>query len=251
MLPASVSSHRRARSRDRAREFGRRHPRLTLVIGDAALAGVIAICVFQLRHGVYLGRGWLIAALAGMATAAALTAAAVISNRRQSPVAGRFQVAWAVLGAVSASAIRYRFPRGPYGGVQAFFNVIHGALLGYAAVTCAAIVALLAYLLIRPGGLPGWAALQPPTVRLRFPSAKSAAWRPGRLIAANGTLTWLSLNGDAEVDLTSACQALPIQAAHKRQRRTTLATATGLVEVDISPGTLETLASSAHRWNVR
>lgn len=250
-----MSSHRRARSQDRAREFGRGHPRLTLVIVGAALTGVVAICAVQLRHGVYLGRGWLIGALAGMAAAAALAAAAVISDRRHSPAAGRFRMAWLVLGLLSASAIRYPFFRDHYGGVQAFFNVMmHAVLLGYEAVTCAAIVALLAYLLVRPRGLPGPAALQPPPVRLRFPSATSPTWRPGSLIAANGTLTWLSLNGEAEVDLTSACQALPLQPAdtHKSQRRTTtLASASGLVEVDVSPRTLETLASCVHRWNVR
>jgi hypothetical protein len=58
-------------------------------------------------------------------------------------------MAWLVLGLVSASAIRFPFPRGPYGSVQAFFNVVHAALLGYEAVTCAAIVALLGYLLVR------------------------------------------------------------------------------------------------------
>lgn len=248
-----MGSDRRARRQERAREFGRRHPRLTLVIACAFLAGFIAICAVQLRHGTYLGRGWVIAALAGMATAAVISAAAVISRRRDSPAAGRFQVAWLVLGLMSATAIRYPFPLGPYGGVQAFFNVMHAALLGSEAVTCAAIIALLAYRLTRLHGLPGRAAVQPP-VRLRFPSAKSATWRAGRLIAANGSLKWLSSNGDAEVDLTSACQALPTRSAdtHRRQSRTTtLATASGLVEVDISPRALETLAGSVHRWNMR
>ena len=60
----------RARGQGRAREFGVRHPRLAVVIGCALLAGVIAVCGLQLSYGTYLGRGWVIAALAGMATAA-------------------------------------------------------------------------------------------------------------------------------------------------------------------------------------
>jgi hypothetical protein len=82
---ASVGSYRSARRQTRAYEFGRRHPRLTVVIVGVALAGVIAVCAFQIRHGAYLGRGWAIAASAGMATAAVLGAAALSNSKRHSP----------------------------------------------------------------------------------------------------------------------------------------------------------------------
>jgi hypothetical protein len=129
-----------------------RHPRLTGVIVCVLLAGVIAVCGYQLSYGTYLGRGWVIAAVAGMATAAGFGAAVVITNRRHSPAARLVTVPWFVLVLASTSAIRFPFPRGPYGSVQAFFNVVHAALLGYEAVTFTALVALFAYLLLRPRG---------------------------------------------------------------------------------------------------
>ncbi|HUY45827.1 MAG TPA: hypothetical protein VMV92_08895 [Streptosporangiaceae bacterium] len=260
-----MRSGRRARRQGRAREFGARHPRLSLVIVCALLACVIAVCGYQLSYGTYLGRAWGIAALAGMAAAAGLNALALVSTRRHRLAAGRVVIAWLVLVVASASAIKFPFPQGPYGSVQAFFNVAHAALLGYEAVTCAAIVALFAYLLLRSrararrpaaraghaprraGHAPGRAGLP---ARLRFPAAKAAPWRAGRLIAANGRVTWLSLNGDADVDLTSACQALPTlpAAAHGRQPRTTmLATASGVAEVDVSPRALAELVRSLRR----
>jgi hypothetical protein len=255
-----LGSDRRARRLGRVREFGARHPRLSLVIACAALTGVIAVCGYQLSYGTYLGRAWVIAASAGLATAAGLAVAVLISGRRHRPVAGGLLIGWLVLALASASAVRYPFPQGPYGGVQAFFNGLHAALLGYEAVTCTAIVALFAYPLLHPGARtrnqteragysPGRSGLP---ARLRFPGAKPAVWRAGSLIAANGTVMWLSLNGDAEVDLTSACQALPTlpDAAHRRQRQprtTALATVNGIVEVDVSPKALTTLASSLHR----
>ena len=60
---------RRARRNGRAREVGARHPRPTLVIICALLACVIAVCGYQLSYGTYLGRGWVVEALAGMAVA--------------------------------------------------------------------------------------------------------------------------------------------------------------------------------------
>lgn len=128
---ARRGSARRARRRERVREFGRRHPRLALIIGYAAPAGIVAVCAAQLSYGAYLGRGWVIAALAGMATVAMLSAAVLISWRRHS-LAGRSEMAWLVLWLMSVSAIRYPFPPGSFGSVQAFFNVVHAALLGYA-----------------------------------------------------------------------------------------------------------------------
>jgi hypothetical protein len=199
----------------------------------------------------------MIVAVAGMVTAAGLSAAALISSRRHSPATGWLMTAWLVLGLMSASAIRFPFPLGPYGRVQAFFNVVHAAMLGYEAVTCAAIIALSVYAALHPrvrsrsrAELAGHAlarAVVP--ARLRFPGAQAATWRTGRLIAANGTVTWLSLSGDVEVDLTAACQALPVPpvAAGRQPRETMLATANGLVEVDVPPAALVTLAGSLRR----
>jgi drug/metabolite transporter (DMT)-like permease len=157
-----VGSHRSARRSGRAAElgarFGSRHPRAALIIVCALLAGVIAICAEQIHHGTYLGRGWGIAAAAGTATAAVVNAAVLISNRRHSASARRFQQAWLVLTVLSASAIRYPFPVGHYDSVQLLFNVLHAALLGYEAVTCAAIVVLLIYVLFRRVGLSGGAS---------------------------------------------------------------------------------------------
>jgi hypothetical protein len=249
-----VGSYRRHR---RAQEFGARHPRLVLVIAGGGLAGVLAACGYQLSLGTYLGRGWMTAAAAGMVTAAGLSAAVLVSSRRHGPAADRLMTAWLVLGLISASALRLPLPVGPYGRVQAFFNVMKAALLGYEAVICAAFLALMAYLLLNPRvrspsraaqGGPGPARAVVPA-RLRFPGAQAATWRTGRLIAANGTVTWLSLIGDVEVDLTAACQALPVPpaAAQRQPRETMLATASGLVEVDVPAAALVALAGSLRR----
>ena len=155
----------------------------------------------------------------------------------------------------SSSAIKFPFPVGPYGSVQAFFNVVHAALLGYEAVTCAAIIALLGCAFPRSRGRavmptePAWQARGRAGLpaRLRFPAAEEARWRAGRLIAVNGTVTWLSLNGDAEVDLTAGCQAMPAlqEGARGRQPRTTmLATTSGVAEVDVSSRALAELVRS-------
>ncbi|HEX8007543.1 MAG TPA: hypothetical protein VF482_14080 [Trebonia sp.] len=236
---------------------------MTLVIGCALLAGVIAVCGFQLSYGTYLGSDWKIAALGGMAAAVGLSAAVLMSRRRHGPAAGRFEKAWLLMGVVSASAIRYPFPQGRYGRVQAFFNVWHAALLGYEAVICTAIVALLAYLPLRPrlrarsraagyarnrAAHAGHALMGRATfpARLRFLAAQPATWRAGRLTFANGTVTWLSQNGDVEVDLTSACQPLPMLPvnAQRQPRSTVLATADGFVEVDLSPAVLVELVGA-------
>jgi hypothetical protein len=240
---------------------------VTIVIVGPLLAGAAAVCGFQISYGTYLGLGWMIAVLAGMATAAGLSAAALISARRHGWALGRAGVAWLVLGLISSSAIRYPFPVGPYGGVQAFFNVVHASLLGYEAVICVEIISLLAYSFARFCGLLGGAVPQQPVrgstaraghaldrgehpARLRFPGAEAAAWRAGRLIAASGSVMWLSRNSDAAVDLTPACQALLMLPADGRKRwarTTTLMTAYGLAEVDLSPKALKTLASSLRR----
>jgi len=260
-----LGSDRRAWGRERAREIGRRNPRLMSVIGCILVAGVIATCGYQLSHGTYLGRGWVIAALAGIAAAAGVSAAALISIRRHG--SDRAFIAWLVLTLVSASAIRFPFPAGPYGSVQALVNVVHAALLGSEAVTAGGIVSLLAYFLVRSRSLPSRAVVQQPPVRsatsraeyardyglparLRFPWAEAATWRAGRLIATNGRVTWVSRKGDVEVDLTAACQALLVLPTNGRQRQprtTTLATADGLAEVDVSPRALETVAGSLRR----
>jgi hypothetical protein len=250
----------RARGRERAREFGLRHPQLAGIIICALLGGVVAVCGLQLSYGTYLGRGWMIAALAGMAAAAGVSAAALVSIRRHGGELSGAVVTWLVLGLASASAIRFPFPQGSYGSVQAFFNTVHAALLGYEAVTCTAIVVPFGYLLVRSRGRASSQAVRGPAVRaghapgrarlparLRFPGATAAAWRAGQLIAADGTVRWLSRNGDAEVDLTAACQApamLSAGALARQPRTTTLATASGLAEVDVSPRALAALARS-------
>ena len=182
-----MRSYRRARRHQRAQGFGARHPRLALGIVCVALAGVLAACGYQLSYGTYLGRGWMIGAVAGMVTAAGLSAAALISSRRHSPAAGWLMTAWLVLGLISASAIRFPFPLGPYGRVQAFFNMVHAALLGYEAVTCAAIIALMAYAVLRPrvrsrsraarAGHGLARAVVP--ARLRFPERRRRPGGPG------------------------------------------------------------------------
>lgn len=257
-------------AQERGREFGKRHPRLAAVIGSVLLACVTALCGAQLSYGTYLGRGWLIAAVGGIATAAGLSAAAMISIRRHGDATGRVVMAWGVLGVMSASALWYPFPVGPYGSVQAYFNVVHAALLGYEAVTCAVIISLLVYVHrpTRLRGVPGRVPLQRSPgrgwtarggrepdygglpARLRFPAAQDATWRAGRLIAASGSVAWLSREGDVGVDLTSACQALlmlPADGLSRQPRTTTLATTRGLAEVDVSPRALKTLASSLDR----
>jgi hypothetical protein len=248
----------------RAREFGERHPRFAVIIGCAALAGIIAVCGLQLGYGTYLGLGWMIAALGGMATAAGVTAWMLISIRRGRGMLDPAGATWLLLWLVSASGIRLPFPRGPYGRVQAVVNVVHAAMLGYEAATFTAIVAVLGYLLVRSRGrprsqavraahAPGRAGPAPGRpglpARLRFPEATAAAWRAGRVIVADGTVRWLARNGDAEVDLTAACQD-PVMLSAARQprqpRTTTLATAGGPAEVDVSPRALAALTRGLH-----
>jgi drug/metabolite transporter (DMT)-like permease len=183
-MPQRLGRDRRARRQARAQEFGRRHPRLTVGIVCVLLAGAVAVCAFQLGHGTYLGRTWLIAAAAGIATAIVLGAAAAISNRRHGPALGRLEWAWTILAVLSASSLRLPFPVGPYDGVQAFFNVVHATLLGYAVVSYTALTALLAYVLIRPLGLPGRLELRRPAPR----SADALRRRPG------GSLSLVSLS---------------------------------------------------------
>jgi hypothetical protein len=258
----------RARAQGRAREFGARHPGLAGVTVCAIPLGAVALAGLQLSYGLYLGRGWVIAALAGVATGAGVNAWAMLSLRRTGGELDFAVTTWLVLWLVSAStAIRLPFPRGPYGGVQAVFNVVHAALLGYEAVTFAAIVAVPCYLLVRyrgrarsravpavpAGPVPGRARRTPGRdglpARLRSPGATAATWRAGRLIAADGTVRWRSRTRDAEFDLTEACQdpAMLSAAVQARQpRTTTLTTPSGLVEVDVSPRALASLARSLH-----
>ena len=249
-----MGSDRRARRQKRAQEFGARHPHLTLVIVCALLVGVVAICCYQLSYGTYLGPGWVIAAVAGMAAAAGLAVAMLIRWRRRRLVTGRLLLAWLVLTLMSASSIRYPFPLGPYGSVQAAFNVVHAALLGYEAVTCTGLIALFVStavaLRLRARARSRAARAVPGArlpARLRSPAAEPATWRAGHVIAEDGTVTWRSLKGDTEVDLTAACRALAIPPAgrHERQPRTTsLVTADGVVELDIGP---KALLAARHR----
>jgi hypothetical protein len=249
-----MGSHQRDQRQGRAQAFGARHPRLTFVIVCIILAGVLAACGYQLSHGTYLGPSWMISAVAGMVVAAGLGGVVFVGYRRHTPAPRPVLMTWLVLAALSASSVRIPFPEGPYGSVQAFFNVVHGALLGYDIVTFSAIFALLVYLIFRPrGGAHDLAAHagNPPghagrPARLRLAGAKPASWQAGRLIAANGTVTWQSMDGDAHVDLTSACQALPMVPAGargRRPRKTMLATASGFAEVDVGPEALAAMAN--------
>lgn len=104
----------------------------------------MAIDGYQLSYGAYLGFSWVIAAIGGVAAAVALSAAALIGKRRHTPAARWAVTAWLVLGVASSSAVGFPFPRPPYAGV-AVLNVVHAVLLGYEAVTCAALLALFAY----------------------------------------------------------------------------------------------------------
>ena len=247
-----MGSDRRARRQRRAQEFGARHPRLTLAVTCAAMAGVAAVCGYQFIDNTYLGLGWVIAGVAGMATAAGLSAAVLIRYRRHGAATGRVVMAWQVLAIVSTIGILIN--QGPHSSGQAFFNVVHAAGLGYDAVTLAVVVALLAYLIPRSrprtrgqaGHAPGRAGIP---ARLRFTGVKAPTWRAGHLIAANGMVTWVSWNGDTRLDLTTACHALPILPpdAYGRQAwKTTLVTDYGLAEVDVSPMVLVALVRSLH-----
>ena len=173
-----MGSYRLARRQGRAQEFGRRHPRLTGVVVCIVLAGVSAVCAFQIRHGAYLGRGWVIATVAGIVTAAALNAAVLIRIMRHDPALGRLGIAWVVLALLAALSIRLPFPQGRYGSVQAFFDVVKAAALGYEAVTDAALIVLLADVLIRPGGLPGRLAPRQPPVGAPQPDMLPDAFVP-------------------------------------------------------------------------
>ncbi len=136
--------------RDRARAVAARHPRSGLLGFSLLLAGAVTLFGAQLGHGTYLGRGWVVAAVAGMVTAVGLNAAVWISNRRHRPAAFLLNVALVVLGTLSASAIRMPFPQGPYGHVMAFLIVIHAAMLGFEAVTGTGILAIMVYAILRP-----------------------------------------------------------------------------------------------------
>jgi prepilin signal peptidase PulO-like enzyme (type II secretory pathway) len=236
------------------RAFAMRRPRLTLVMICLFLACLIAINSGPLIYGTYyLGRDWVIAALAGMVTAAGLIAAAVVSRRRHG-LRDELILAWLALWLVSASALRLPFSQHPHGGVQPFLNAVHAALLGYGTASFAAIFAwfavqFLRLLRTRVRSLPAPAGRAPPHAeipgRLRFTEPEAATWRAGRLIAADGKVTWRSLKGDVTVDLTAACQAALPSAADSRQPRTTmLTTASGLAEVDVSPRALAALTAA-------
>lgn len=136
--------------RERARAYPARHPRSGLIVVSLLLAAAVSLFGAQLVHGTYLGRGWVVAGVAGMVTAVGLNAAVWASNRRHRPAAFPLNVALLVLGTISASAIRMPFPQGPYGHVMALFIVVHAAMLGFAVVTGTGILAIMAYALLRP-----------------------------------------------------------------------------------------------------
>lgn len=138
--------------------FGLRYPRLTLGIVCILLGGFIAACASQLSYGTYLGAYWMICALAGIVAAAGLSVAVLISRRRHGRAASRLTVAWVLLAVVTVPAITAfpfphdsLFPPPKHPGVEKFFNVVHGIMLGYETTAYAALLALLAYLVTRRG----------------------------------------------------------------------------------------------------
>jgi hypothetical protein len=96
------------------------------------------------------GQGWATTGVPG----SGLGAAALVSGRRHSPAADDVVLAWLVLLAVSTTALRFPFPQGRYGSVQAFFNAAHAALLGSAVVSWTALIVLLAYATLHRRGHP-------------------------------------------------------------------------------------------------
>jgi hypothetical protein len=187
-----VASDGRTRRQSRAQEFRRLHPRLTLCMTSAVLAGVIAACAFQIRHGTYLGSGWLVAAVAGMAAAASLGPIALISNLRHRPTLDGWALAWLVFVGLSALSVTVPFPVGQYGSVQAFFNVVHAIGLGCIVVNCAELIALFAFLMIHPGAMPSRAEL-----RRQLPGRRTTIVRgwPGWVLAGGvaGVVAGVSL----------------------------------------------------------
>lgn len=134
---------------------------MTLIWVGPLMAAAIALYGFQLYYGTYLGLGWVIAAVAGAATAVGLGAAVWIGIRRRGVPSRPLATAWLVLGLISASAIRFPFPTGPYGHVQAFFNVAHAAMLGFETVTGSAILAVMVYVVVRPRSARRWGRGRP------------------------------------------------------------------------------------------
>jgi hypothetical protein len=171
---------------NRAQEFGRRHPRLTFAITSLAVAGVLANCLTQISDGTYL-RGWLISSVAGMATAVALSATALIRNVGHEPKLGSFEWALVLLAVPSVmSIIPYPFLVG-----STFVDILHAALLGYAAVTLVALEALLIYVIVT---YPSRAAPRQLSVRTagrpEIPDSASPFAAP-QMRTAHGWPTWL------------------------------------------------------------
>ena len=170
-----------------------RHPRVALVLTSVAIAGFLVFCAVQISDGTYLGASWLIAAVAGMVAGAALSAAVFLTNLHRSSVNG-LGVAWTVLLALSVLSIE--FTLGRHGSARTFVNVVHAISLGYVAATCAALIALFAFLLIHPGALPSRAALRQQFPRRQFPRRHRPAlgWPAWLLVgAAVGVIAGVSL----------------------------------------------------------
>jgi hypothetical protein len=131
------------------------------------MAGLLAIFVAQIHDGTYLGRSWLIAVAAGIATSAALSPVALLRSRHNPW--GRLQLAWIVLSLLSVSSISLPFPVGRYGRPQAVINVVHAEMLGYEAVTVVAIVVVTVWTFAHFVRANGWRALpynrEPPLPR--------------------------------------------------------------------------------------
>jgi hypothetical protein len=152
-----------------------RHPRVTLILTSIAFAGLIVFCAFQISDGTDLGASWLIAAVAGIVVGAALGVAVYVTNLHRPRLNG-IGIAWAVLLALSVLSLEFTFSMGRHGSGHAFVNVVLAASLGYLAVTCAALIAVFAFLLIHRGALPSRAALRQQFPRRPRPARPAPGW---------------------------------------------------------------------------
>ena len=242
-----MSNYGRARRNATSADFGRRHPRLTAAIGLVLFLGMLALVCSQIVHGTYLGASWIVSVAAGLAGALALTAALVVTIRRKVRWPGPARVAATVLALGSLGGFRYPFPVGPYDSVQAFFNVVHAVSLGFSVPVVLGIAVVMLYALIVKRRAPQQATVTQDAVfpaRLRFPEIAGAKWQKGALVVADGQVAWVAMGGHALVDLTAACQT-PFAESGGRSRRTTLPTAEGRAEIDLSPKRLADLTGSA------
>lgn len=242
--------------RRRSGGWGSRHPRIALSISAVVMAILVLVSIADLVAGSYQGLVWWLCGAAGIVAGVGL-AAWLVRNGRRSARQGRPQrTAMTVLTVASVIAIRSGFPHGQYAGAGEFFNLLRAVLVGYGIVHWSLVewyvVRAIPRAIPRPPVVygkagPGSAEMK---VSLRFPGVDpagrqgTASWRPGRLIAANGTVTWVSRKGGAPVDLTGASLApdtVPPTGRPARSRTTILMTAQGPAELKVAPSAVAEL----------